>query len=72
VDVADRARDVHAWFPAVAVLRAMSVSHVISFVMIAFMCVAMIAAVVAVYYAFSYAVLWLVGKAFPLTGRRRR
>jgi hypothetical protein len=24
-----------------------------------------------VYYVISYAVLWLVGKAFPLTGRRR-
>ena len=34
--------------------------------------VAMLAAGIAVYYVISYAVLWLVGKALPLTGRRRR
>jgi hypothetical protein len=34
--------------------------------------VAMITAVVAAYYAVSFAVLFLVGKAFPLAGRRRR
>jgi hypothetical protein len=33
--------------------------------------VAMVAAAITVYYVISYAVLWLVGKAFPLTGRRR-
>jgi hypothetical protein len=32
---------------------------------------AMVVAWIAVYYAISYAVLWLVGKALPLTGRRR-
>jgi hypothetical protein len=33
--------------------------------------VLMIAAVILTYYAISYAVLFLVGKAFPLAGRRR-
>jgi hypothetical protein len=32
---------------------------------------AFIASVIATYYAISYAVLILVGKIFPLTGRRR-
>jgi hypothetical protein len=32
---------------------------------------AMIVAWIVIYYVISYAVLWLVGKAFPLTGRRR-
>jgi len=31
-----------------------------------------IGAAVATYYLFSYAVLYLVGKAFPLAGRSRR
>ena len=34
--------------------------------------VLMIAAVIVTYYVISYAVLFLVGKAFPLTGGRRR
>ncbi len=34
--------------------------------------IAIIAVTVAIYYVISYAVLLLVGKALPLTGRRRR
>jgi hypothetical protein len=34
--------------------------------------VVMLAAGLATYYAISYAVLYVVGKAFPLAGRRRR
>jgi hypothetical protein len=34
--------------------------------------VALIATTVAIYYVISYAVLFLVGKALPLTGWRRR
>jgi hypothetical protein len=33
---------------------------------------ALLGAGIAAYYVISYAVLWLVGKALPLTGRRRR
>lgn len=32
----------------------------------------LMAMVVAAYYVISYGVLYLVGKAFPLAGRRRR
>lgn len=34
--------------------------------------VAVIGAAVAAFYVFSYVVLYLVGKTFPLTGWRRR
>lgn len=34
--------------------------------------IVLMAAAVATYYAFSYAILYLVGKAFPLAGRHRR
>jgi hypothetical protein len=34
--------------------------------------IAAIAAAVATYYLFSYFVLYLVGRVFPLTGRHRR
>jgi hypothetical protein len=34
--------------------------------------VALIGAVIVVYYVVSYAVLWAVGRIFPLGGRRRR
>jgi hypothetical protein len=33
---------------------------------------AVLAAAVAAYYIFSYAVLYIVGKVFPLAGRHRR
>jgi len=34
--------------------------------------VLIVAAGIAIYYAISYLVLYLVGRVFPLTGRRRR
>jgi hypothetical protein len=34
--------------------------------------IALIGGVILVYYVVSYAILWAVGRAFPLGGRRRR
>jgi hypothetical protein len=34
--------------------------------------IVVIAAAVAAYYVFSYAILYVVGRAFPLAGRHRR
>jgi len=41
-------------------------------ILIALSGAALIAATIFVYYAISYAVLFLIGKALPLVGRRRR
>lgn len=49
----------------------MSAWLAITFVIDGVIAVLMIATVIAIYYAISFAVLWLVGKALPLTGRRR-
>lgn len=39
---------------------------------VSFETLALVAAAIAGYYAFSYAILYVVGRVLPLAGRRRR